>query len=477
MRENIFSQETVNNKDEAIFYINELYRIDNVLYSKIKKSLKSNSELLPASSEIDCQAGATAGEIFNLRLENKFPGSDNANRRITLHNIKHKFKKAYATKLGFPDISYASKRNLADEQVAVELINHRVLTIIGDYEKNIIHFLFHKMNENLRIIWLDQINTSDADIYSLIKKKLKIHFNNDLNLDDLFSAKTQYEFIILIPVTEDVSKKLNTKVEEITSSISDDSFIRFLLIEKPSSDVNSEVQLSLAKENKFGEKFKKKPIYILVILIVIFSSTFFVYNFLNNTGLKLEFYFYSDEAVFDYFNEGVRINLYNSSGNLLKYLETEYNHEIELPTQNSSIEKIEVTRGLYEITPSTLLVKNYNANDYLRLYFIRKIVPNDILNNSIFTENAQRWFVFEVKERSYFKAICIADDYNFSPQVAIYNKLVSGEKVSESHNFAGRVTTDSTYCYLNEGKYYLKVRGFDKSHGKFLLVTKIKAVF
>ncbi|MCK6615959.1 MAG: hypothetical protein L6Q47_17125 [Ignavibacteriaceae bacterium] len=101
-----------------------------------------------------------------------------------------------------------------------------------------------------------------------------------------------------------------------------------------------------------------------------------------------------------------------------------------------------------------------------------RIMVPDVAADSIIRNNAQRWYTFSLTDSTRILITCEALSGDFSPQAAIFTDRLGKERLMTNDNILGDKMSVSIAGTLLPGKYYLKVRGYDRTTGKYRLNIK-----
>jgi len=475
--------ESVNTLD-AKYFINEVFRLNRSKYFEICDALTANSNFFPDKKEIEANININVGEEFSKRLFVKRDGSDNPHRRTTLFNIKNKFKIAYNGLIGtpLPPKHYALQKIF--EKAADGKFNEPILTLDPKEREITAAYCFHTLSHLQKIVWIDcsilqnndelltRINDKctlvcgDAAIaFSsinevvpfLIESNVKLVFEN-FDINRFNGVKEKFEEVLPFAL----QRKKEPTIIFIRNEV--DEIVREVEIE---NERITDISYPAAIQSRNTPALRKNRTSLLVVSIIFLLGVFFVfYASDDEPKLNIKLLNYSDEVVCDYYTGGVQIDWSIGRKKLHLFKSLWYNTvKTTLAIPDSAVE-LRLTNGSNEIYPELISLNNIST-DTLNVFFFRKIRLYDKIKTEIRRASAQRWFVFEIPKPANVKFLISRTDSTFSPQAAIYGDRFSKLRIAGGFNFAGVNRIDSVYTFLSPGKYFLKVRGYDNSTGRF----------
>lgn len=483
------------NKDEqTIFYITEVFRLDSNVYKKVLSKSRKIREIFPVADEF------TADRIKDIYLKKCCP-SDNKHDKRESKNfssyVRQLFKAEYLKLIGMPELIapvVASSTSNPDESLYFQGQSDGSVTKVDGNQLSSLHsYCCSRLNDGYYIIWIDFSHpTGNSSPQEFFQKQCTMildtsweSIENNINIPPCI--------IVLKNIKSADFKTIEQLIEK--SSISNSTEIEVFLVQEDESAsdlpenrdhfVHEDSSDSSVTSVHLPRKFFKSTQYRLFVYILIgvmllicgyllFQSNIFATNSTQNSRvLYLQLRYFSDETAEDKFYGGVHMLWLDESGEVILQENSEYRSELIVSNIPRKAAVLRISRGISEVYPQEIQMNDL-TKDTIQFAVYRVIVPADNIKDSICRPASQRWYAFiiERKMRMFLRAIGVN---GFSPQIAIYDNRLGDARgrLAKSGNQNGKVMKDSIDIVLKPGKYYLKVRGYDKSTGAFSISTSL----
>lgn len=480
-------EQKVKNETETVFFINEIYKRQDNQFKKCINELSNYIKYFPADSELPLP-DKSIGAYVEERIELLHPGTNQSTKRGIYYHIKMVFKKQYYKNLEFPELPEKDLRPEIFWKMNKDLFNSKY--VITDNADAVAEYVFHSLRSTFTDIqWIDYgYEKSEIKFIDKSLEILSINVpDNDIYAVDCLRLLLESKKTILVIENLSLLEYRNDLQNEITKflKVSPDSQSQVILLHTKSVETgrvtegknNISMQgLTNASQTHYREQhlFPKIPykyLYAVIIILSVFVGFIAIgrgFGIQPEGGPVIELRYYSDLIPQDEFEAGVVFSWYNKSGVELHTDNNGYNPNFVLNSIPQSASFVVLSSGSYEIYPDTLQVEMLKG-DTLRCVAYREIRFGDVVNGEIKAYGAQRWYSIVLPEPGTIQISCIALEKRISPQVAVFTDRIGKHRVIPSNNTTGTVETDKISAVLPAGKYYVKVRGYDKSIGLFQL--------
>lgn len=469
------------------YFINEVYRISPPVYFDTRSKLTSNSKYLPDKKEIELFDIHDLGEECTKRL-NPDENTKMGDNRSRLSSIKNKYGSAYAELIGIPktEITATKTKFMALHQ---EIFDQPKIFIDEVGKELVAEYCLHSLSATTSVFWIETDRAdSNGTLEALVTEKVNlvfdVHLPMEKSIEDAAKLFRNRNCIFVFCGEKDLSEfSFYQKICGTFERQIEKNHARNKWITNRISDTNAaaKTQIELTETTKPEMPAKKKyfsSLNISLFSIAIVLLIMFVINSFESKSkveMILKFYYHGSDPIRDEFYGGANLVWLDSTESTIQTEITELqcvNFIKEIP---SNAAQLFLYRGSFEIFPNHIEIPKQKV-DTLFFTCIRKITIGDWLDEEIIKESAQRWFAFSVKEPTMIEFSAEAADGQFIPQMAIYKDLFEQERFSFSSNSNGVMNADTTSAFLYAGNYFLKVRGYDNSTGKFKLKSSKKAI-
>ncbi len=473
--------EQVNNELEAVYFIDKVYRLDPLLYEKCTSSLKEYKEYFAQPEQLGRETICSPGEFTKGLILKKFSGHDVPARRTVFRRIKEHFKHCWFAHAGYPPLPLSAGGVTEFKKAHIDEFSQQTLSFPRKQRDMVISYAYYSASSSAEILWIDAAGAATEEE---MKAALRNSAGRLRNADEqqgllcdiynrLFSAG---KGVIIIEHAPYLGNEKNREVIYKAFAAASLSPASQLVLIEQGEEVHGKVTEGNATE---GEKpahvikpivAKNRFIYIAAITVFAAAVLLFIYipaQVQPVNGVLLLRYF-GDEVEQDPFSEGMILTWINEEGEVIGTETLKYNDVHPVSTTRKGAGKILLSKGAYEIHPDTILVRNL-YEDTLVVMFYRLLSSPDVITDSILNLNAQRWYTFTQQDSSYLSITCEALSDGFSPQMAVYMDRLGKNRLLPNDNILGDKKNVSLNGALPPGKYYIKVRGYDRTTGKYRL--------
>jgi len=480
MRPALYSQ--INNEIEAVFFIDNVFRKDPKLYEKTIHVLKEYKEFFPSITTIQAEEITSPGEYVKSQIFQKFDGHDIPVRRNIFKRIKDNFKRTWFENSSFPEIPQNIGGITEFKKSYLSQFEHKLLYLPKSQRELLSKYVYFSISSTTKVKWLNLDGAPNEERY---KQNLVKAINNGNKIDSALNLNEFYTALFNIDV--DIIIIENSPFLNLQEN-RDFIFTHFNSIERPATsqliilEADEAHQKPKTSEPFVQEKglFIKEPIktfkssYITVGLLIL-GLMFFTYSYFANTINKptLELKYFGDEVVQDPFNEGLLLTWLDKNGKAIFTETNDYKAKHLLNYIPEGSAKIQLSKGNYEVYPDEIPVTHLKTKT-IRIVFYKTMRIPEVVADSIIRKNAQRWYSFILKDSAEVVVACESISNSFSPQIAVFADRLGKERLIPNDNIKGDKKMVEISGRLSSGKYYLKVRGYDKMTGSFKLTTNIR---
>lgn len=473
--------EQVNNELETVYFIDNVYRLDPLLYKKCISVMKENKECFAPASVI-AEGGITSpGEYAKEQIFRKFAGHDVSGRRNTFMRIKEVFKRCFFENTGFPSLPDNMAGVTEFKKAHLEEFSYKTLALPREKRDLVLTYAYFSFSSSTVIYWIDAAEAADEEgmIRALLTKAGTPQPENGYpaGLKELYIRFfAQRKCVVVIENAPFLQSK--HRQEEIETAFSESSAhpaSQLILIDAGAS-AGEETRIKAEDITAGTEPAKYRPaagrrlIYTALIAVIAATVFFFTYQTVSpsRTSAKLIFRYFADEVEQDPFTAGVVLTWTDKGGQVIK---TEINHYQDYHFVTSfpeNAEELLLAKGSFEVFPDVIPVSSL-SEDSIRVVFYKILPVPEVSIDSVVFFNAQRWYTFSLTDSTRILITCESLSGDLSPQAAIFTDRLGKNRLLPNDNILGDKKSVEITGTLPPGKYYLKVRGYDHSTGSYRL--------
>ncbi|MCK6614231.1 MAG: hypothetical protein L6Q47_08325 [Ignavibacteriaceae bacterium] len=468
--------EQVNNELEAVYFIDKVYRLDPLLYEKSISGLKEYKEYFALPADIASGNITSPGEFTRSQILKKFSGHDVPARRNVFKRIKEMFKRCWFQHAGFPPLPHNAGGVTEFRKSHLDEFSLNTIFLPFNEREVAVSYAYFTASSATDVFWInakgaaDEEGLTSAIMIDTAKSVLPAGSKEPVDLRD--ALKILFEHCRGVVIIEnapflDQEKNRERIFQVFNSSASSPSAQLILIAASAPEETQATISGKLNKQSGEGS-------LIYVILILAIAAVLLYTSFSSEQDLPkgaLFFRYFADEVEQDPFPEGVLLTWTDAKGTAL---ETELIHYADwhLITQiPEGAEKLLLSKGSFEFYPDILPAEKLIADSVVIVLYKTIMVP-DVASDSLIRNNAQRWYTFTLTDSTRILITCESVSGDLSPQAAIFTDRLGKNRLLPNDNILGDKKSVEITGTLPPGKYYLKVRGYDRTTGKYRLQIK-----
>lgn len=464
-------EQQVNNELEAVYFVDKVYRLDPLLYQKCVATRKVYKEFFASLAEIEVGNIVSPGEFTREQVLKKYAGHGIGERRRVFSRIKEVFKRSWFERVVYQPLPLSVRSGVeAFKKKHLAEFSHKTHSLPPDKLKPAILFAYFSASRKTDVLWVNAEGAgSEEEMLKILTRTITVAFPEETlptrNLTELYTRLfICCQGVVIIenaPFLNQV-KNRDAVYNIFRAAVLPPSAQLILIAAKEEPAPRSETP----PKSRFSAGML---IYIAAFLI---TAAALIYTLQPPPPPEVKggllFRYFADEVEQDPFTSGVLLTWTDAGGAALATETIRYEDWHPIAKIPAGAHKLLLSKGSCEIHPGILPVSQFTADTLVVVLYKTIIVP-DVSADSIIKKNAQRWYTFTLGDSARLLITCESNSDDLSPQIALFSDRLGRERIMGSDNILGDKKSVEINSTLPPGKYYLKVRGYDQSTGRYLL--------